>query len=408
MTMWRFFYLSILMISLSLNIYLLKQVKEPQTVEETVKSFVGNPPSSPELGQMKQTKSTYSAIPSFLSTISPTSPKSNQLNNLDDIIKQAIDAHDYFLAANLLYEISLEDKKRLYVVKSYWLSNTMRLLKNKDYLLAKNAIDAFLGYSPDDLDFLMTFVKLRLAKKQVLLAVKKAFSLQYHTFDLDLQRQSIDYAQALVREEIKRLYKLALWFELAQFTEEVLAIAPNSAQAQWALAQAQFQQGDYSLARQSLNTLLNQPNYQVKSQRLLDNIELALQRPVSVPLIRKGDHFIVEGVINDSFSVNLLIDTGASISLLSQHVYDELVAHTKVKYIDDIVLTTAGGQVVSPIYEVDEFSLQGYQVKNLIFAVSPYLNLGNDGLLGMNFLRLFDFHIDQAHNLLRLKNKPSS
>ena len=57
------------------------------------------------------------------------------------------------------------------------------------------------------------------------------------------------------------------------------------------------------------------------------------------------------------------------------------------------------------IYEVDEFSLQGYQVKNLIFAVSPYLNLGNDGLLGMNFLRLFDFHIDQAHNLLRLKNK---
>jgi predicted aspartyl protease len=394
--------------SLSLNIYLLKQVKEPKTVEEALNSFIENPPSSLELRKVKLAKSVDSAIPSFLSSISPTTPKSHQLNNLDDIIKQAIDAHDYFLAANLLYEISLEDKKRLYVVKSYWLSNTMRLLKNKDYLLAKNAIDAFLGYSPDDLDFLTTFVKLKLAKKQVLLAVKKAFSLQYHTFDLDLQRQSIDYAQALVREEIKRLYKLALWFELAQFTEEVLAIAPNSAQAQWALAQAQFQQGDYSLARQSLNTLLNQPNYQVKSQRLLNNIELALQRPLSVPLIRKGDHFIVEGVINDSFSVNLLIDTGASISLLSQHVYDELVAHTKVKYIDDIVLTTAGGQVVSPIYEVDEFSLQGYQVKNLIFAVSPYLNLGNDGLLGMNFLRLFDFHIDQAHNLLRLKNKPSS
>gem|GEM_PF-1628917 len=407
--MWRFLFISIMMASLSLNIYLLQQGKEPNTAEKTFNHFVENVSRSAELRQVKQTKSTYGAPSNSLSkNYLATTKTSQQFNNLEDIIKQAIDAEDYFLASNLLYEISLEDRKRFYAVKTYWLSNTMWLLKNKDYRLAKNSIDAFLDYSPDDLDFLMTVVKLRLAKNQVLLAVKKAFSLQYHTFDLDLQRQSIDYAQALVRQEIKRLSKLLLWFELAQFTEEILAIDANSTEAQWALAKAQFQQGDYSLARQNLNTLLDQPNYQVKAKLLLGNIELALQRPVSVPLIRKGDHFIVEAVINNSFPVNLLIDTGASISLLSQRAFDELVTHTKVKYIDDIVLITAGGQVTSSIYEVNEFSLQGYQIKNLIFAVSPYLNPGNDGLLGMNFLRLFDFHIDQTHNLLRLDKKPSS
>ncbi|MFT7110953.1 MAG: clan AA aspartic protease (TIGR02281 family), partial [Psychrobacter glaciei] len=278
--------------------------------------------------------------------------------------------------------------------------------KNKHYLLAENAINAFLAYAPDDLDFLRAVVKLRLAQQQILLAVKKALSLEYHTFNLELQQQSLNYAQALVRDEIKRLFELALWLELAQFTEEVLAMVPNSAQAQWALAQAQFQLGDYSFARQNLTALIEQPNYQVKAQRLFNTIELALQRPEMVPLIRNGDHFIVEGLINNNFSVDLLIDTGASISVLSQGVFDELVSQSKVKYIEDIVLTTAGGEVDSRIYQVEEFALQGYQVNNLLFAVIPYKGQKNDGLLGMNYLRLFDFHIDQSNNLLRLENKP--
>lgn len=404
--MWRFLFLSILIASLSLNIYLLLPVKAPGFIEETFNSLIKEAPAPTEINHIKHNKSLYGALPISLSTSEPSSQSSQQLENLENIIKQTIDSQHYFLAANLLYEIYLEDQKSLYRIKTYWLNDATQLLKNKQYSLIEDSIDAFLGYSPDDLDFLFLFVELRLAKQQVLLAVNKAFSLQYHTFDLDLQRQSIDYAQKLVREEINRLYLLSLWFELAQFTTEVLAIEPSNAEAQWALAQAQFHLGEYHIARESLNSLLDDPNYQVKANHLLKNIKLALQRPVMVPLTRKGEHFIVEGVINDRFTVNLLIDTGASISLLSQSVFEELVSTTQVKYIKDIVLITVGGEVTSSIYEVDEFELAGYRVKNLIFAVSPYMNKSNDGLLGMNFLRLFDFHIDQTNNALRLENKP--
>jgi len=408
--MWRFLFLTILIASLGLNIYLLVPLKQTSIVKTAFNDFVKSSDSAPKTSQVKEvnvnkTQALTNGLPMLLSTIDAVTLPRQQVKNLEDTIQQAIDAQEYFLASNLLYEIPLEDQQRLYTLKSYWLSNTMQLLKNKHYLLAENAIDAFLAYAPDDLDFLLAVVKLRLAKQQILLAVKKAFNLEHHTFDLDLKQQSLDYAQTLVRDEIKRLFELALWVELAQFTEGVLAIVPNNAQAQWALAQAQFQLGDYLFARQSLNTLLDQPNYQVKTERLLKNIELALQRPVMVPLTRNGDHFIVEGVINNSFSVNLLIDTGASISLLSQSVFDQLVLQSTVKYIDDIMLTTAGGQVASRIYQVDEFTLEGYRVKNLLFAVIPYKNQTNDGLLGMNYLRLFDFHLDQSNNLLRLENK---
>lgn len=404
--MWRFIFLSILIASLSLNIYLLLRVKEPTFIEETFNRLIDDRPKPSAIKQIKHNKSTYDISQTSLSTSEPSSPSNQQHKNVEYEIKQAIDSQHYFLASNLLYEISLEDQKSFYTIKTYWLNDATQLLKNKQYSLVEDSIDAFLDYSPDDLDFLFIFVELRLAREQVLLAVKKAFSLQYHTFDLDLQRQSVNYAQKLVRQEIQKLYQLASWFELAQFAEEVLAIDPNNAEAQWALAQAQFQQGEFDIAIESLDSLLNDPNYQVKANHLLKNIQLALQRPVMVPLSRKGDHFIVEGVINNKFSVNLLIDTGASISLLSQTVFDELVSHTQVKYIDDIVLNTAGGEVSSSIYEVEEFELEGYSVKKLIFAVSPYMNQGNDGLLGMNFLRLFDFHIDQINNLLRLENKP--
>ena len=401
---WRLLFLSILMASLSLNIYLLEQVKEPSAINASLNSLVANAPNPLPIKQVNPNKSTPSTLPIALST-SELSPANHPLKNVENRIKHAIDSRHYFLASNLLYEISSEDHKSLSMVKAYWLNDGKQLLKNNQYTLVKDSLDAFLAYSPDDLDFLVMWVQLRLAKQQVLLAVKKAFSLQYHTFDINLQQQSIDYAQQLVRQEIKRLYSLALWFELAKFSAEILTIAPNNTEAQWALAQAQFQQGHYALALQSLTPLLNEPNYQVKANDLVNNIELTLQHPVMIPLTRKGDHFIVEGSINNKFSVNLLIDTGASISLLSQTVFNELVLATDVNYIDDIVLTTAGGEVTSRIYEVDEFELAGYRVKNLTFAVIPYLNQENDGLLGMNFLRLFDFHIDQTNNLLRLENK---
>jgi predicted aspartyl protease len=113
----------------------------------------------------------------------------------------------------------------------------------------------------------------------------------------------------------------------------------------------------------------------------------------------------VQAVMNDTFKVSLMLDTGASISLLSERAFEALSRYSEVVYVKDLQLNTAGGIVTTSIYQVDQFTIQGYTINDFIFAVSPYVGEGNDGLLGMNFLSAFDFYIDQNNNLLILKNK---
>ena len=168
---------------------------------------------------------------------------------------------------------------------------------------------------------------------------------------------------------------------------------------------AQYQLGEFEYARDAIQPLLTEPNYKIKALALLAEIETALRKPQSIPLSRQGEHFIVQALMNDTFNVSLMLDTGASISLLSESAFEALSQYSQVLYIEDVNLNTAGGTVTASIYQVAEFSIQGYIVNDFVFAVSPFISKSNDGLLGMNFLSAFDFHIDQKNNLLILKNK---
>ncbi len=67
------------------------------------------------------------------------------------------------------------------------------------------------------------------------------------------------------------------------------------------------------------------------------------------------------------------------------------------------VFNTANGLVRAPVYKLDALLVGDWQVSQLEIGV---LDLGGspaiDGLLGMNFLRHFQFFIDQNEALLRL------
>jgi clan AA aspartic protease (TIGR02281 family) len=196
-----------------------------------------------------------------------------------------------------------------------------------------------------------------------------------------------------------------LWLELRSLIEEVLLFDSQNPNLQWLLVRAQYQLGQFEYARNAIEPLLNQPNYKIKAQALLAEIETALREPQSIPLSRQGEHFIVQALINDTFNVSLMLDTGASISLLSEPAFEGLSRYSEVVYVKDLQLNTAGGIITASIYQVDQFTIQDYIINDFIFAVSPYVSEGNDGLLGMNYLSAFDFYIDQNNSLLILKNK---
>jgi clan AA aspartic protease (TIGR02281 family) len=126
---------------------------------------------------------------------------------------------------------------------------------------------------------------------------------------------------------------------------------------------------------------------------------------IGIPLHRSGNHFIVDASPGRGRKVRLLIDTGASVTILTPDVLE----HPGIRYQDTgrtRVFNTANGTVQAPVYILDSLTVGDWEVNQLEVGVLD-LSGGPDinGLLGMNFLRHFQFFIDQNKALLQLSAK---
>jgi clan AA aspartic protease (TIGR02281 family) len=239
----------------------------------------------------------------------------------------------------------------------------------------------------------------------VLTAIEYAYNIQYHVFTENQKREVIEHARQMVYQYADVFIQNNQWLELQGFIEQLMVIDVENFQLNWLYTRAQYHLGEFELAKNSIEPLLTAPNYTVKANALLTKIQAALRQPEGIQLTKQGEHFIVQASVNESFTVALMIDTGASISLLSEQAFAEVNQYTQVDYVKELTLSTAGGLVTASIYQAQSLSIQGYVVKDFLFAVSPLIGANNDGLLGMNYLRAFEFTIDQRHNLLILNNK---
>ncbi len=318
-------------------------------------------------------------------------------------IKSAIQTNDYFLASFLIK--SLHHTKQLPELKTYWLNNTTTHMAAGQFMEAEKAITAYLEFNRDDLDFLNLQVKNFLNQQLVLTALEYAYNIQYHVFTESQKNEVIELARQMVYQHADVLIQTNQWLELQGFIEQLMVIDVENLHLLWLYTRAQYHLGEFELARNSIEPLLSVANYKIKANALLTKIQGTLQQPEGIQLTKQGEHFIVRAMINDEFNVALMIDTGASISLLSEQAFAEINQYTQVDYIKDLTFSTAGGLVTASIYQAQSLSIQGYSVKDFLFAVSPHVGNNNDGLLGMNYLRTFEFTIDQSNNLLLLKNK---
>ena len=159
----------------------------------------------------------------------------------------------------------------------------------------------------------------------------------------------------------------------------------------------------YDMAKLSLMQAQGIEDFSLRAKALLERISLLEKKAVAIELTSIGDsQFLAKGLLNDTTPVSLLVDTGASLSVLEKGYFDQIASRLNPVFIQTGAFNTAGGQVEAPIYRFNRFALGSYEVYDIEFAVMDYSSENNNGLLGMNFLSKFDFQIDQDNALLLL------
>lgn len=130
---------------------------------------------------------------------------------------------------------------------------------------------------------------------------------------------------------------------------------------------------------------------------------LAAVQKASAPLRIRGNVAVVQARINDSAYVNLIVDTGASNTMISSAVARDLGIDLEAAH-PTAMFQTANGIISAPTVTLDSIEVQGMEVRGLTVSVqdiSPEVS----GLLGLDFLQHFRMDIDHQNALLHLEKK---
>lgn len=175
------------------------------------------------------------------------------------------------------------------------------------------------------------------------------------------------------------------------------------------LAEHRVAQGNAERALGILAQIENHGQYGQRARELIFEITRAGKTPddlAVLPLTRAGDQFLIRAILDSEQTLTLLIDTGASITVISPAILK------RVGYRFDrgtARFSTANGVVEAPLVLINTLSLGDVVLEDLMVGALPVDASGNaiDGLLGMNFLREFEFSLDQDSAVLRLQSRRS-
>jgi len=238
------------------------------------------------------------------------------------------------------------------------------------------------------------------------LAVDMLYQMRFYANYSDERQEINQRIKTLSNRHIDTLKAKNEIDNIREFYEHLILKEPDNYEIQMQFAEFEFLNGNYDRSQQLLDVLVHHSEYSQQAIALLTKnehqISLLKSGGVPVPVIKQGDHFIVSAVVNDLEPIKLIIDTGASITVLAPYVVQSLGIQEEdaLKLMD---FNTANGIVTAPVVNIEKLNIQNHVVRNLRVGVLPAFNNSNiQGLLGMNFLRQFSFFINQENLTLEL------
>tara|TARA_B110000503_G_scaffold56581_1_gene90653 strand:- start:394 stop:1566 length:1173 start_codon:yes stop_codon:yes gene_type:complete len=288
-------------------------------------------------------------------------------------------------------------------------------LQEDDFLRLGTFLQGYLKQYPQDMDFLLLEAKLKVETTLLSDAIAHYYDLLRNPMTAAQQGEIEQQIEQLSQNTIKQLRRNYSWDILAMFVEPLLQLEPSNRLYILSLAMAYaelFQEGLMENVLASLD--FNDPDAQsirniIVAQQLspangevdkLDEDETNTNLGRPVPLKQFGDQYVVAASLSSN-PVALLIDTGASVTAISKQYFDNLSNRYKINYLGRFSIGTAAGNIKASMYQFRELTINHVTVQNLPVVILPMQSINNaDGLLGMNFLREFDFKIDQRQSVM--------
>ena len=282
-------------------------------------------------------------------------------------------------------------------------------------------IDA-LRESPDSAELLLLEADYILATEPLSVAVTHFYAMQELSVFNRAQLETLQNRTAeLIKSTITALYNAGDWDMLAQFLEPLFQLNSTDQTLTLKLAEAYARQQKFTLMEDVLANLstsnagarsLRQRFLPGQAPGLQDTAEsptATAQTPVTrLALTRYGDQYIANAEMLNRPAA-LLLDTGASSTAISFELYKALRRFNQVDVIGLFDVRTAGGPIRSPLVRIESMTLGPFKLSNIGVFVMPEDALQQaDGLLGMNVLKQFHFQLDQTTAELLLTPRDNS
>ena len=279
------------------------------------------------------------------------------------------------------------------------ISRIIRLIRLHRYQDAQQLIGAYLDSNAYDAEVLVLQAQLHNIVGRHLEALGNAYEAKIYG-DRSIEEETIDQLiNKILYEYETQLIDKKEWDSLVSLYSLVVEKDYSERQSSYyyKLAQAQFKLGDYHTALASLSQIIGHPLWNRKAQYFQQTIEKFIEGDgsIAIPVKRVDPHkFLVIATINDSIEAELLIDTGASLSILRQNFIDEV--ELPIKDEEPLTLTTVSDIVEARTVKLDSFGINEIKFADMSVGVTEMPDdFIPDGLLGMDFLSKFEFNLDQ-------------
>ena len=283
-------------------------------------------------------------------------------------------------------------------MRSRLIARIVRLIQLRQYQDAQQLIDTYLESDAYDAEVLILQAQLYHIVGRHFEALSNAYDAKVYG-DQSMEEVIDQLINKILEEYETQLIDKKDWISLVSLYRLLVEKDYSEQQAlyYYKLAQAQFKLGDYHTALASLSQIIGHPLWSRKAQYFQQTIEKFIEGNgiIAIPVKHVDPHkFLVIATINDSIEAELLIDTGASLSVIKEKFITEV--ELEIKEEEPLTLTTVSDVVEARTIQLDSFGINEVKFADMPVGVTEMPDdFQPDGLLGMDFLSKFEFNLDQ-------------